>query len=455
MIVTKNGSALALVEPPVVAAPPEPAPAAKPAFAPNDEQAKAIELMQEFLLPKGDAEPAGKDFFLLSGPAGTGKTSCVTEVVKGLSRKTRFAFTAPTNKATKVLRESGCGALGPCATIYSLLGLKLETNGDVKQLAYNASPTKLNDVDAVFVDEGSMVSDRLYAEIVKAQRESGIPFIFMGDPAQLPPVKELTSPIWSIPQKAELVKVMRHDNQILKLATHIRSCIYTPFQTIKLDSNYGVAIDGEPEGVWRMIDGEFYDRLRIYAKAGHFSTGHSKAIAWRNAVVDKLNMVIRDTIMGPTPLPYEVGDRIIALSPCQWQESTLMHTDSEGVVIKVTEDTHPWYKDLRTMLVKVRKDEGGVVDLIVIHPDSIKAYNAQIKSFADSKSWKKFWSLKEAFHEIRNAYAITAHRSQGSTYHSTFVNFKDILVNPNRPEALRCLYVACTRSKKALYLTGG
>lgn len=426
----------------------------------NDEQLAAIGLMQEFLEPKERADLSldsnldekPRDFFLLSGAAGTGKTSCVTEVVREIADRRTIAFTAPTNKATKVLRETGCGDLGPCATIFSLLGLKLETNGDVKQLAYNPAPTKLNDVDAVFVDEGSMVGERLYAEILKAQTESKIPFIFMGDPAQLPPVKELTSPIWSIPAKAELTRVMRHDNQILKLATHIRECIYRPFQQIRLESNY--AADGS-EGVWKLAEAEFYRLLKLRAKLGEFTAGTTKAIAWRNVVVDKMNMVIRDEIMGPTPLPYEVSDRIIALSPCTRDEVTLMHTDSEGVVERVTEDAHPWYSDLRVMQIRVRKDEGGVVTLLVVHPDSVKEFNKQIKEHAAEKRWKKFWALKEAFHEIRSAYAITAHRSQGSTYQSTFVNFRDILINPNRPEALRCLYVACTRSKKELYLTGG
>jgi len=416
-------------------------------FIPNDEQAAAIASMSAFL---GRRDPEPK-FFLLSGAAGTGKTSCVTSVVKAVSKR-GIAFTAPTNKATKVLRESGCGELGPCVTIYSLLGLKLEANGDVKELAYNPSPVKLRDVSAVFVDEGSMVNQRLFHEITKAQSESRIPFIFMGDPAQLPPVKELTSPIWSISEKAELVKVMRHDNQILKLATHLRECIYKPFQQIRLASDN----DGQ-EGVWKMQDLEFYARLKEYAKLGRFSSNEAKAIAWRNSVVDKLNGIIREEIMGITPLPYEVGDRIIALEPCIAGEDgtiTLMHTDAEGVVEKVEEEQHPWYSDLKVMALSVKKDEGQRVRLLVIHPDSEKDHKKQVDEYAKMKLWRKFWAIKEAFHRIRPSYAITAHRSQGSTYQSTFVNFRDILINPNRPEALRCLYVACTRSRKELFLTG-
>ena len=63
-----------------------------------------------------------------------------------------------------------------------------------------------------------------------------------------------------------------------------------------------------------------------------------------------------------------------------------------------------------------------------------------------------FWEFKEAFHKLRHAYAITAHRSQGSTYDTAFVDWRDILLNRNRGEAFRCLYVACTRPKRRLFL---
>ena len=71
---------------------------------------------------------------------------------------------------------------------------------------------------------------------------------------------------------------------------------------------------------------------------------------------------------------------------------------------------------------------------------------------ADKRKWRHFWDLKDAFHSLRHAYAITAHRAQGSTYEHAYVDWRDILLNRNRQEAYRCLYVACTRPKKVLVL---
>lgn len=70
----------------------------------------------------------------------------------------------------------------------------------------------------------------------------------------------------------------------------------------------------------------------------------------------------------------------------------------------------------------------------------------------NSRLWPGFWTFLETFHSVRHGYAITAHRSQGSTYEQAFVNSSDIFCNQNRSEAFRCLYVAATRPKKRLFL---
>jgi ATP-dependent exoDNAse (exonuclease V) alpha subunit len=67
--------------------------------------------------------------------------------------------------------------------------------------------------------------------------------------------------------------------------------------------------------------------------------------------------------------------------------------------------------------------------------------------------WREFWQLKEAFNEIRHSYAITSHRSQGSSYRKVFVDLEDIMLNRNRQEAFRSLYVSCTRQREELYVS--
>jgi exodeoxyribonuclease-5 len=417
----------------------------------NDEQLSAIQAMLQFL------DAGGHGSFLLSGSAGTGKTSCVREVrrrwlhdIPG-NERLLIAFTAPTNKATKVLRQS-LPAGSVCCTTYSLLGLRMDSSGEVKTIvqAGGRKEPPIASADAVVVDEGSMVNQLLFKLLMDAAKSYRIPVIFMGDPAQLPPVKELSSPIWAIEQRAHLSKVMRHDNQILTLAQHIRSQVDKPFP------NYAIRTDCDLEGgVQKLSRYDFDAQIRAAARAGAFATGHAKAIAWRNVIVGRLNQVIRQEMKGITPLPYAEGDRIIALSPCMQSQETLLHTDDEAVVESVSVCMHPKHVSTQVMRLKCLAEDESPVTLYAIHPDSAKGFNKLLKDLADAKNWKKFWATKEDFHDIRHAYAITAHRSQGSTYKDTYVDYSDILHNPNKPEAARCLYVACTRASKNLILTGG
>ena len=61
----------------------------------------------------------------------------------------------------------------------------------------------------------------------------GFKVLYMGDPAKLPPVKELESPIWKVGVGTVLTKVMRHDNEILELVTRIRNVV-APLLTVSL-----------------------------------------------------------------------------------------------------------------------------------------------------------------------------------------------------------------------------
>jgi exodeoxyribonuclease-5 len=47
---------------------------------------------------------------------------------------------------------------------------------------------------------------------------------------------------------------------------------------------------------------------------------------------------------------------------------------------------------------------------------------------------------------------MTAHKSQGSTFENVFVDVQNIWRNPNKEEAMQCLYVACSRASHHLIL---
>lgn len=396
-----------------------------------------------------------KQFFVLSGYAGTGKTFCVRELTN--RTKGRFVFTAPTNKATKVLRESVTTKdyKPECRTIYSLLGLRLEATGEVKELSAPEDPLDLSAYKAVIVDEGSMVNENLRKFIHEAADAYGVKFLFMGDPAQLPPVGEVQSPIWRIKNGAKLETVMRHDNQILELATRLRQVVDHPAPSCKLLDNHD-----EFQGVWKLTEVEFDKQITIAAANGEFSKpNRAKAIGWRNVTVDRLNALIRAHIFGNSASnPWLPGERVTFTSPAKdLDDETIATTDDEGIVERVEVEYHAIYSEFKTYRISITLDDNKPVVARVLHPEHQFAYARKIEELSaaareNKRLWRKFWDFKDAFHSLRHAYAITAHRAQGSTYDCAFVDWRDILLNRNRQEAYRCLYVACTRPKRALIL---
>jgi len=91
-------------------------------------------------------------------------------------------------------------------------------------------------------------------------------------------------------------------------------------------------------------------------------------------------------------------------------------------------------------------DEGKLSLLL----NSRAALASTLTGKARKKAWSSFWELKNTFQSVRYAYALTAHRAQGSTYDNVFVDMADITANKDKREAYRALYVACTRARTAV-----
>jgi len=70
-----------------------------------------------------------------------------------------------------------------------------------------------------------------------------------------------------------------------------------------------------------------------------------------------------------------------------------------------------------------------------------------------NRIWKDWQTnVMDRFAQLNYGYAITVHKSQGSTFKNVFIDIMDIFENPNQPERLKCLYTAITRSSHSLEL---
>ena len=437
-----------------------------PELTPTPEQASAL-LAIETWLSEGYKRPKDlnkiwskefsheEPFYTLRGYAGTGKSYAITLLVKsGLLPPESVVFTAPTNKAVKVLRnyldELGLQAC-ETKTIYSLLGLSLQANGEVKTLAKLGRPVDLSPYKAIIIDEASMINTFLLEAIKEASAQWKRPFIFMGDPAQLPPVGEITSPIWKSTFGAELTTVMRYGDSMLDLATDLRKVVNHPFPSIKIQAN---------PPVFRWSKSQWLEK--ILENLELLKSDEAKIIAWRNVTVDKYNSFVREAIftrdMARTNL-WLPGDSIVATSPLKdLADEIFLKTDETAKILQVETGYHPKYKEYEVFNLLVLDEFGREVLIRALTPKGQSALNHKLAELsAEAKSgktykWREFWLLKEVFNEIRHSYAITTHRSQGSSYTKTFVDLEDILLNRNRGEAFRALYVACTRQREELHI---
>lgn len=190
-----------------------------------------------------------------------------------------------------------------------------------------------------------------------------------------------------------------------------------------------------------------------------------KCIAWRNSKVDELNAVIRNQLYSDADLAssrWLVGDRIVFTEPVYSEDGKtfLATTDDEGAVTKVSVGTDPETK-LATYFLSIKLDFGTTIRVRCIHEDSEYEFSDKLSELAhtarqpgNGRVWGVFWKLKNRYTSIRHSYAITAHRAQGSTFNTVFIDMGDILSNSDRSTALRCAYVAATRPSHKLYMTG-
>ena len=169
--------------------------------------------------------------FLLSGHAGTGKTFLSMRfLAKAEAAGLCWTVVAPTHKAVSVLRANlAASQLTPTwfpSTIHRLLRLNLKRRGD-RELCEASEQTAgaLEHLDLVLIDEASMLDSTVLELLLRCAHGFRTRLVFVGDPAQLPPVGETASPVFQLARvrKAALGQVVRHQGPVLRLATGLRN----------------------------------------------------------------------------------------------------------------------------------------------------------------------------------------------------------------------------------------
>lgn len=107
--------------------------------------------------------------------------------------------------------------------------------------------------------------------------------------------------------------------------------------------------------------------------------------------------------------------------------------------------------------VNLENDKKAVSDkiqeLINYYKGGHKQHYNTIEEHIIRKLWKEFNNkFIDSFAKVNMSYAMTTHKSQGSTFHNVFVDMLDILKNYSKVDANRCLYTAASRTANELHI---
>ena len=184
----------------------------------TEDQQKAADAFSDWLQQKDAGLP-----FVLSGYAGSGKTFLSMRLLRQVeSSGLCWTVVAPTHKAVGVLRQAlNLEGLQPTwypSTIHRLLRLKLKRQGD-RELCESTEQTAaaLEHLGLVLIDEASMVDSSLLSIALQCAHPFKTRLVFVGDPAQLPPVGESESPVFGLNRAVStcLREVVRHQGPVL------------------------------------------------------------------------------------------------------------------------------------------------------------------------------------------------------------------------------------------------
>tara|TARA_Y100001954_G_scaffold131626_1_gene140703 strand:- start:1312 stop:2727 length:1416 start_codon:yes stop_codon:yes gene_type:complete len=446
-------------------------------FNPTPQQDDLINDISDFVCTLGN-----KSIFLLKGYAGTGKTSLISSLVKSLSSVyKRSSLLAPTGRAAKVL--SGYSNKTAHTIHKKIYWIKTNSKGNT----YVTLQENLNSNCIFIVDEASMIPSHtdknfgnrnLLSDLVEyIYSGSDCKLILIGDTAQLPPVHLDVSPALDeyILEKEfnkqvivkELTHVFRQDSDslILKNATNVR-------ETISKGINKYPQIKCNEE-VIRLNGGDELQE-KIESSYNNFGIESTIVICKSNKRAYLYNQQIRHKILWKEERISIADFLMVVRNNYSWlEDESKAGFIANGDIIKIKHIKK--YEELygfnfaHVSIELVDYPEELEIDVIVML-DTLESeqaaldyerykelYNKVSQDYNYIKNtYKRNKAIKEDKYlnalQIKYAYAITCHKSQGGQWKSVFVDqsyFTDDMLNK---EYLRWFYTSITRSSDKLYL---
>lgn len=448
----------------------------------GEEQLQALDLMKEFITSSNVTA------FSLVGSAGTGKTVLINELLKWIKANSiQYVLCAPTNKAGLVLREATKDE--NVTTVHKLL--TLTPNLEIFELDFNElefqikNPMNLGIPHAgvVICDEASMINDELFKIIIHHATLYNSKVIFVGDKAQLQPVNaNNVSKVFNLDNRFELTKIYRQssENAILPVLQELREKPILSFSQRLAEEGSLYCFTDTKEFVKPA-----YKVYKEAIKEGNILK--TKILAYTNKRVEAYNKCMKRLLFN-NESEYNKGEFLTAYE--NLDTSMTIYNSMDYIIAseptRVDIKIHKFGISLPGYALELYDsffDRTGTIK--ILSKDIDKSYFLEIADFIEnirldaielkergwykkSKTrWVDYFKSMDSFttpidlyigsrlvrgKSFDYGYAISTHKSQGSSLDTVFVDIKNINTCRNIDERRQLQYVALSRTKSDAYL---
>ena len=470
----------------------------------TNDQLKAYNELMKFI----DSPFDSKDYKrALVGAAGTGKTFLVRALLLNSTLSySLIGLSAPTHKACRVLGESIHISGIKVNTIQSDLGLRL--NFDIDKFDPNNPPfdpkgkIKIGNYKLYIVDEASMINSRLCIFLEKTCVSNKCKIIFIGDDSQLAPVGEKYSSAFRNIKSYSLKQIVRQgeDNPVSYLLDLLRYDInHKTYKFLNYIQRFKEQFNADYTKGYQVCDANTFNQT-VYNNFNDEeltrNVDYAKVISYTNLNVSSWNKFIRNSIIADSDKSILTkNDLIISYVTIVNEFNDCVIKNSEEYIINDIQnftDSRYDKNGLKGFLVKFQAIHGGDITtplFVIDHTDSytvqryVQINNSMIEAAKTARTnirnekWKSYFAFKEycllmvniispdgkiiTSRSLDYGFALTSHKSQGSTFDTALVDVNDIVFDKygqpyaDAEEVNRRLYVACSRCKNKLYLKFG
>lgn len=435
------------------------------------------------------ADASKGEYFTLTGKAGTGKTTLIQEVIREIAKDNpyqRFVVSALAHKAVQVIygKTKKSSKFVSASTVASLLGMKLDQEtGEFKQV--KGGKIKIKPDSILFVDEASMLNEQNIKYLMDAAIRTNSKVIFLGDPGQLPPIRtgdlvkygtDSLSPVFKTQKdeySAELTERVRQGegSPILDYADTFWNYSTTEGQTDRRVDDEDMSRVENAQGSIEFINEQQADKIVPLFKQAVETNNPSliKVVAYHNNTVKQWNQIIRRKVYGdeysPNPLPGDILMMTDTYNDPASDDAKPLLFNSEDISVISTGPIRTVYR-VQLMDATIKDARGKIITVPLIIPTqkNIAEFNnnkrllwneAQKYKNTDRGKYKRaldmYWSYGTEWAHVEYGYAITSHKSQGSTYDVSIVDSADINSNGFMSDIskTRSIYTAITRARNS------